>query len=138
MEGLTNNNLNTKSLDFEEVSMDINQENKSSNQEKSNIVQTNEKEYENNSNEILKSSYSIDEISYENDEKSESQHSKTTSKKTSLNNKDKLFLELINYVKTNEVDSMNELIKSSNSHHLINRTSVESFHLFNMQFLKEI
>ena len=33
MEGLTNNNLNTKSLDFEEVSMDVNQENKSSNQE---------------------------------------------------------------------------------------------------------
>ena len=127
MEGLTNNNLNTKSLDFEEVSMDINQENKSSNQEKSNNIQTNEKEYENNSNEILKSSYTIDEISYENDEKSESQHSKTTSKKTSLNNKDKLFLELINYVKTNEVDSMNELIKSSNSHHLINRMSVEGF-----------
>ena len=128
MEGLTNNNLNTKSIDFEEVSMEIDQENKNSNQEKSNIIQNNDKELENNSIETLKSHYTIDEISEnENEEKSESQHSKTASKKTSLNNKDKLFLELINYVKTNEVDSMNELIKSSNSHHLINRTSVEGF-----------
>jgi acetoin utilization deacetylase AcuC-like enzyme len=128
MEGLTNNNLKEKTLDFEEIPMELAQENKTINQEKSNKNQTNEKEYENNSDEILKSHYTIDEISEnENEEKSESQQSKTTIKKSSLNNKDKLFLELINYVKQNEVDSMNELIKSSNSHHLINRTSVEGF-----------